>query len=101
MSYVGRYYRSGGRGRSFDVWGHGLRLSLGTERTAACFRRRLSDVVVYALVTAESPLEAVDVFLREDDANEALEDAISDEPSWVNLLSVVPIQLREDGWSPN
>jgi hypothetical protein len=77
-----------------------LRARKGTDPIAT-LPRRLARVVVYALVTAASPLEAVDVFLRQDDASEALEDAIRDEPSWVNLLSVVQIQLRADGWSPN
>jgi hypothetical protein len=38
---------------------------------------------------------AVDVFIWRDDAFQALEDAISDEPSWTRTLLVVPIELDE------
>jgi hypothetical protein len=47
-------------------------------------------VTAYAPVTAESPEEAVDVFLCREDADAALADCIRDEPQWVDLLSGVP-----------
>jgi hypothetical protein len=48
----------------------------------------------YALVeTGDS--EAIDVFLRRDDAVAALEDAVRDEPSWAGMLSVQEFELDE------
>jgi hypothetical protein len=37
--------------------------------------------------------EAIDLFLREEDAQAALEDAIRDEPDWACVLSVEAIEL--------
>jgi hypothetical protein len=45
--------------------------------------------------------QAVDVFVRCEDAFEALEGAIKDEPDWAGTLSVVPIELDERDVSPN
>ncbi len=53
----------------------------------------------YALVTAESPEEAVDVFIRREDADAALADCLRDQPAWADVLSVVPIELDERGVS--
>jgi hypothetical protein len=39
--------------------------------------------------------QAVDVFLRREDALAALEDAITDEPGWMEILYVAPIELDE------
>jgi len=39
--------------------------------------------------------QAVDVFVRKEDAFQALEDAISDEPDWAGKLLVAPIELDE------
>jgi hypothetical protein len=44
---------------------------------------------------------AVDVFVRQEDAFPALEDAVSDEQSWARTLLVVPIQLDERDMSPS
>ena len=55
----------------------------------------------YALVTAVDPTEAVDVFLRREDAEAALDDCLCDEPEWVDVLSVVPVDLDERDVSPN
>jgi hypothetical protein len=55
----------------------------------------------YALVTAESPEEAVDVFLRREDAESALAACLRDEPDWVDVVSVVPIELDERDVSAN
>jgi len=38
--------------------------------------------------------EAIDLFLREEDARAALEDAIRDEPDWAGLLYVAPDRTR-------
>ena len=45
--------------------------------------------------------EAIDLFLREEDARAALEDAIRDEPDWAGLLYVAPIELDQREMSPN
>jgi hypothetical protein len=37
--------------------------------------------------------EAIDLFLREEDAQAALEDALHDEPAWPGTLFVAPIEL--------
>jgi hypothetical protein len=37
---------------------------------------------------------AIDVFLSEDDAREALAACIEDEPGWRDLLNVAPVDLR-------
>ncbi len=39
--------------------------------------------------------DAVDVFLRHEDAEAALEDAVRDEPGWVGVVSVVPSEPDE------
>jgi hypothetical protein len=45
--------------------------------------------------------EAIDLFLREDDAVQALEEALRDEPEWSGLLSVAEIELDERQVSVN
>jgi hypothetical protein len=57
-------------------------------------------VRAYALVEAGDD-QAVDVFVRREDAIAALEAALRDEPEWVGLLSVVPIELDERELSAN
>jgi hypothetical protein len=54
----------------------------------------------YALVELDH-MEAVDAFLRRGDADAALSDCLRDEPDWVGLPSVVPIELDERNISPN
>ena len=44
---------------------------------------------------------AVDVFVRKEDAFEALEDATQDEPGWTGMLFVAPIELDERDVSAN
>jgi hypothetical protein len=63
-----------------------------TVATHTRVRASLPPVRAYALVTAGSE-QAVDVFLRPEDANRALVDAVRDQPEWRDLLSVVPIEL--------
>jgi len=46
-------------------------------------------------------LKAIDLFLREEDARTALEDAIRDEPEWAGLLYVKPVDLDEREVSAN
>jgi hypothetical protein len=54
----------------------------------------------YALVELGDS-EAIDLFLREEDAEAALQDALRDEPEWVGLLSVAPVELDERDISPS
>jgi hypothetical protein len=54
----------------------------------------------YALVELGDS-EAIDLFLREEDAQAALEDALNDEPGWTGTLTVEPIELDERAVSAN
>jgi hypothetical protein len=45
--------------------------------------------------------EAIDLFLREEDAQAALEDALHDEPGCAGTLTVEPIELDEHDVSAN
>jgi hypothetical protein len=45
--------------------------------------------------------EAIDVFVRKEDALKALEDACTDEPQWEGTLFVTPIELDESKSSGN
>jgi hypothetical protein len=58
-------------------------------------------VRAYALDTADVDDEAVDVFLRQEDAEPALAYLLCDEPESRDLLSVVEIELDERDVSPN
>jgi hypothetical protein len=57
-------------------------------------------VRAYALVEIGGS-EAIDLFLREEDAERALEDALRDEPSWAGLLRVEPVELNGRAKSAN
>jgi hypothetical protein len=54
----------------------------------------------YALVELGDS-EAIDLFLREEDAQAALEDTLRDEPGWAGTLTVEPIELDERAVSAN
>ena len=54
----------------------------------------------YALVELGDS-EAIDLFLREEDAPRALEEALRDEPDWIGLLYVEPIEVDEREISAN
>ena len=45
--------------------------------------------------------EAIDVFLRREDAWAALAEILEDEPDWASSLFVVPIELDERDTSAN
>jgi hypothetical protein len=60
----------------------------------------LLRVRAYALVELGDP-EAIDLFLREEDAERALEECLHDEPQWAGMLSVVPTELDERDVSQN
>jgi hypothetical protein len=44
---------------------------------------------------------AIDFFIRSEGASAALEDCTSDEPDWIELLYVAPIELHERDVSAN
>jgi hypothetical protein len=54
----------------------------------------------YALVELGDS-EAIDLFLREEDARRALERIIRDEPDWAGLFRVDPVELDERDVSAN
>jgi hypothetical protein len=54
----------------------------------------------FALVELGDP-ESIDLFLRELDAERALAECLSDEPSWADMLYVQPIDLDEERTVPN
>ena len=54
----------------------------------------------YALVELGDS-EAIDLFLREEVAQAALEDALNDEPGWAGTLTVEPIEVDERDVSAN
>jgi hypothetical protein len=45
--------------------------------------------------------EAIDLFLRREDADRELEKILGDEPDWAGLLSVVPSEFDEREMSAN
>ena len=53
---------------------------------------RFSAMRLYALVEAGDP-EAIDIFLCEGDAQDALEGCLNDEPDWHGLLRVEEIEF--------
>lgn len=54
----------------------------------------------YALAEVGDRL-AVDLFVRKEDAFEAIEEAAEDDPQWAAMLFVAPIELDERYISPN
>jgi hypothetical protein len=55
---------------------------------------------LYALVEASDP-KAIDVYLREQDAQRALGDSLRDEPEWRGLLEVTEVELDHEHTSLN
>ena len=51
-------------------------------------------MIIYALLSADDRF-AVDLYVRPEDAEQALADCLCDEPEWIDLLSVEPIDLSE------
>ena len=54
---------------------------------------------LYALVDAGDP-EAIDLYLREEDAQRALDECLTNEPDWRGLLRLQSIEL-DASVSPN
>ena len=63
-------------------------------------RNRVAGMRTFALVELGDDW-AIDVFNRSKDAFAALEDCTSDEPDWIGLLYVAPIELDERDVSAN
>jgi hypothetical protein len=60
-----------------------------------------SSVEAYALTSSQCLYETLDLFLTEEAAETELHEILEDEPAWVNVLRVVPIQLDENRTSLN
>jgi hypothetical protein len=58
-------------------------------------------VRVYALTSSQSPDETLDLFLSREAAEAELRKILRDEPQWLDVLSVVPIELDERDVSAN
>lgn len=56
--------------------------------------------MLYALVARDASF-AVDVFVTRADAEQALRDALADEPQWWSLLAVVDVPRGEDAYPNN
>jgi hypothetical protein len=56
---------------------------------------------VYALTSSHVPKETLDLFLTQEAAEAELREILEDEPEWVNVLRVVPIELDGQNLSPN
>jgi len=50
-------------------------------------------VQVYALTSSQLLHETLDLFLTREAAEAELREILEDEPEWVNVLRVVPIEL--------
>jgi hypothetical protein len=55
-------------------------------------------LLVYPVLSAAAPEEAVDVFIRREDAERFVEEVRDDEPELAELLSIEPVKL---GASPS
>jgi hypothetical protein len=53
-------------------------------------------VRVYALTSTQVAGETLDLFLTQDAAEAELREILEDEPDWVNVLRVVPIEARRE-----
>lgn len=56
---------------------------------------------VYTLTSSQSPRETLDLFLSLEAAEDELQEILEDEPQWVNVLRVVPIELDGRDLSAN
>jgi hypothetical protein len=58
-------------------------------------------VQVYALASSQIPGETLDLFLTQEAAAAEPREILEDEPEWVNVLRVVPIELDGRNVSAN
>jgi hypothetical protein len=56
---------------------------------------------VYALTSTQVARETLDLFLTQEAAEAELREILEDEPEWVNVLRVVPIELDGRNLSAN
>ena len=56
---------------------------------------------VFALASSQSPRETLDLFPTQEAAEAELREILADEPEWVNVLRVVPIDLDGRNLSVN
>jgi hypothetical protein len=56
---------------------------------------------VYALTSSQLLDRTLDLFLTQEAAEAELREILRDEPEWVSVLRVVPIELDEQQISPN
>jgi hypothetical protein len=56
---------------------------------------------VYALTSSHVPVETLDLFVTQEVAEAELREILEDEPEWVNVLRVVPIDLDGRNVSEN
>ena len=56
---------------------------------------------VYALTSTQIASETLDLFLTQEAAEAELREILEDEPEWVNVLRVVPIELDGRSLSAN
>jgi hypothetical protein len=56
---------------------------------------------VYALTSSHVPSETLDLFLTQEAAEAELREILEDEPEWVNVLRVLPIELDGRNVSAN
>jgi hypothetical protein len=58
-------------------------------------------VQVYALASTRVASETLDLFLTREAAEAELREILEDEPEWINVLHVMPIELDERDLSAN
>ena len=56
---------------------------------------------VFALTSSQIPSETLDLFLTREAAEEELREILEDEPGWVDVLHVMPIELDGRNLSAN
>jgi hypothetical protein len=56
---------------------------------------------IYALTSSQSPRETLELFDTRDAAEAELAEILDEEPGWVDVLSVVPIELDQRQVSAN
>jgi hypothetical protein len=56
---------------------------------------------VFALTSSQLRHETLDIFLTQEAADAELREILEDEPEWVNVLRVVPIELAGRDLSAN
>jgi hypothetical protein len=58
-------------------------------------------VIIYALTSSQLRRETLDLFLTREAAEDELREILEDEPEWVDVLRVVPIELDGRNVSAN